>query len=901
MQALEMEVPFMCPTSPALDCDVVLKDGSTLTLRHATSADAPAVLAFLKELSDRSLYQRFFGARKLSLETARSLIPDEPGRGVSMVGQCGDRIVALAGFYKEHASVPQAEVAFAIADTMQGKGVGTRLLERLAETARRQDIQRFDAYVLGDNTGMLEVFRDSGFTVQQTLESGVFHVTLSLDPTAMYLERSARRAQTAATASLQPFFEPQSVALIGSSRARGKIGSEILHNLMASGFRGLIHPVHPSASTIEGLTCYRTVAEIPGPVDLAVIAVPADQVLAVVDACITKRVKGICVITAGFGETNDAGRELEARLVEKVRGAGCRLIGPNCMGLLNTDPAVSLNATFSPVYPPAGNVAMSTQSGALGLAILDYARRLNIGISSFVSVGNKADVSGNDLLQYWGEDPRTSVILLYLESFGNPRKFGQIARRIGRTKPIVAVKAGRSRAGARAASSHTGALAASDAVVDALFRQSGVIRTETLEELFDVGALLAHQPLPRGRHVAILTNAGGPGILAADACERHGLELAPLAESTRQALRAFLPSSASVGNPIDMLASAPAEHYRQAAELLLADDAVESLLVIFIPPLVTDADAVARAIVEVSRGAGQKPVLGVFMRAEGAPPALAPIPCYAFPESAAIALARVAEHAEWRRQPVGESAAPAGIDRDAAKRIVSAVLERGGGWLSAAEALQLMSAIGVTTPSGCAAANAEDAVAAARRLGFPVAIKALGSALLHKTERRAVLLDIKDAAGVRAAYADFVARFGVDLTGVLVQRMVPDGVEMLVGATLDPLFGPVVVCGSGGVLVDLLGDSAVRLHPVTRADAREMVQELKAARLLSGYRGMPPADENALYDVVERVSALLEVCPEIAELDINPVKVLAQGASAVDVRVRVEKERPRSRSRRIEY
>ena len=399
--------------------------------------------------------------------------------------------------------------------------------------------------------------------------------------------------------------------------------------------------------------------------------------------------------------------------------------------------------------------------------------------------------------------------------------------------------------------------------------------------------------------MAILTNAGGPGILAADACERHGLELAPLAESTRQALRAFLPPSASVGNPIDMLASAPAEHYRQAAELLLADDAVESLLVIFIPPLVTDADAVARAIVEVSRGAGQKPVLGVFMRAEGAPPALAPIPCYAFPESAAIALARVAEHAEWRRQPAGESAAPAGIDRDAAKRIVSAVLERGGGWLSAAEALQLMSAIGVTTPSGCAAANAEDAVAAARRLGFPVAIKALGPALLHKTERRAVLLDIKDAAGVRAAYADFVARFGVDLTGVLVQRMVPDGVEMLVGATLNPLFGPVVVCGSGGVLVDLLGDSAVRLHPVTRADAREMVQELKAARLLSGYRGMPPADENALYDVIERVSALLEVCPEIAELDLNPVKVLAQGASAVDVRVRVEKERPRSRSRRV--
>lgn len=889
----------MSPRLAGIDCDVVLKDGSTVALRRATNADAAAVLAFLKQLSDQSLYQRFFGVRKLNLDDARRLLLDEPGRCVSLVGECGDRIVALAGFFKEHGDVPQAEVAFAIADAMQGKGIGTRLLERLADIARRLEIERFDAYVLGDNRRMLDVFRDSGFAVHQTLERGVCHVTLSLEPTGAFLEQSAHRAQTAASASLRPFFEPASVAVIGAGRARGKIGSEILHNVIASGFRGLIHPVHPTASTIEGLRCYPSVTEIPAPVDLAVIAVPADQVLHVVDECISKGVRGICVITAGFGETSAAGRELEDRLVEKVRAAGCRLIGPNCMGLLNT--AVGLNATFSPVYPPAGGVAMSTQSGALGLAILDYARRLNIGISSFVSVGNKADVSGNDLLQYWAEDPRTSVILLYLESFGNPRKFSEIARRVGRTKPIVAVKAGRSRSGARAASSHTGALAASDTVVDALFRQSGVIRTETLEELFDVAALTANQPLPRGRRVAILTNAGGPGILAADACERHGLEIATLAESTRIALRAFLPTSASVGNPVDMLASAPAEHYRHAAELLLADDAVDSLLVIFIPPLVTEPDAVARAVADASRDAGQKPVLGVFMRAEGAPPALAPIPCYAFPESAAIALARVAEYAEWRRRPVGESAGPAAIDREAAKRIVSAALERGGQWLTADEALCLMSAIGVTTPAGGAATNAEEAVAVARGLGFPVAVKALGPALVHKTERKAVALDVRDAAGVRAAYADFTARLGVDLTGVLVQRMVPDGVEILVGATVDPLFGPVVVCGSGGVLVDLLGDSVVRLHPVTKADARDMVSKLKAARLLRGYRGTTPADEGALYDIIERVSALLDVCPEIVELDINPVKVLARGASAVDVRVRVEHVRPRPGSRRIEY
>jgi acetate---CoA ligase (ADP-forming) len=891
----------MSPSSPAIDCDVVLKDGSTLALRRAIAADAPAVLTFLTRLSDRSHYHRFCGARRLDLRTARSLIVDTPEKGVALVGECGGRIVALASFCKEHDEAPEAEVAFAISDELQGKGIGTRLLERLADIARQEGIEIFDAYVMGENFRMLEVFRASGFNVHQTLEGGIVHVTLSLDPSPAFLERSALRAQTAAIASLRPFFEPGTVAVVGASRARGKIGSEILHNLIASGFGGRLHPVHPTAGTIEGLPCYPSVAAVPGPVDLAVIAVPANRVLPVVDECIEKGVRAVCVITAGFGETNAEGRELEARLVDKIRGAGCRLIGPNCMGLLNTDPAVNLNATFSPVYPPAGRVAMSTQSGALGLAILDYARRLNIGISSFVSVGNKADVSGNDLLQYWAEDPRTSVILLYLESFGNPRKFSQIARRVGRTKPIVAVKAGRSRSGARAASSHTGALAASDAVVDALFSQSGVIRTETLEELFDVAALLANQPLPRGRRVGILTNAGGPGILAADACERHGLEIASLSDATRTALRAFLPASASTENPVDMLASAPADHFKQAAAILLADSAVDSLLVIFIPPLVTEPDAVAQAIADASHGAAEKPLLGVFMRAEGAPPALAPIPCYSFPESAAVALARAAEYAEWRRKPMCESARPSGIDRDAAKRIVSAALERGGGWLPAPDALRLMAAIGVATPASCVAANAQDAVAVAKGLGFPVAVKALGSALLHKTERKAVVLDVKDAAGVRAACADFVARLGRDLTGVLVQRMVPEGVEMLVGATADPLFGPLVVCGSGGVLVDLLGDSAVRLHPVTRADAHDMVNELRAARLLRGYRGAPAADANALCEVIERVSALLDACPEIMELDINPVKVFATGASAVDVRVRVEREQPRPRSRRVEY
>jgi acetate---CoA ligase (ADP-forming) len=883
------------------ECDVVLKDGSTLTLRRASAGDAPVVLAFLNSLSSQSQYQRFLGSRNLDLSAARRLTIEDPAMGVALLGESGGRIVAMAGFYKESADSDRAEVAFATADDLQGKGIATRLLERLADVARAQRIGVFDAYVLGDNRRMLDVFTDSGFDIRHAFESGLIHVTLSLDRTETFVERSAQRAQVAASASLRAFFEPRGVAVVGASRSRGRIGSEILNNLLASGYRGALVPVHPTATEIQGLRVYPTVSSIPGPVDLAVIAVPAAQVLAVVDDCLAKGVRGLCVITAGFAEADGAGRDLEARLLEKVRAAGCRLVGPNCMGLLNTDPAVNLNATFSPVYPPAGRVAMSTQSGALGLAILDYARRLNIGISSFVSVGNKADVSSNDLLQYWADDPRTSVILLYLESFGNPRKFSQIARRLGRTKPIVAVKAGRSRAGARAASSHTGALAVSDAVVDALFRQAGVIRTETLQELFDVAAVLANQPLPRGSRVAILTNAGGPGILAADACEAHGLEIAVVSDTTRAALRSFLPASASVTNPIDMIASASADDYRRAAEAILADEGVDSLLVIFIPPLVTEPDAVGRAIVEASRHAGKKPVLGVFMRAEGAPAEMAPIPCYAFPESAAIALARVTEYAAWRHRPAEDLPAVLDVDTCAARDVIAGVVASGGGWLGPDESRRLMKAIGVATPESRDAHDAAEAVAAARAIGFPVVVKATGPSLVHKTERRAVALNLKTEEEVRGACVELAARLGQDLTGLLVQAMIPDGVEMLVGATQDPLFGPLVVCGSGGVLVDLLGDSAVRLHPLTTTDARDMVGELRGARLLRGYRGAPPADEAALRDVILRISALLSVCPEIAEMDVNPLKVLRSGACAVDVRIRVEPERQERPTRRVQY
>jgi acetate---CoA ligase (ADP-forming) len=690
---------------------------------------------------------------------------------------------------------------------------------------------------------------------------------------------------------LAPFFAPRVVAVVGASRQRNKIGSEILHNLLSTKFTGRLIPVHPTASEIFGLPAYPRVTAIPEKLDLAIIVVPSEQVEAVVDDCVAKRVPAICIISAGFGECSAEGRRRERLIAEKVRAAGCRVVGPNCMGLLNTDPGVSLNATFSPFYPPAGNIAMSTQSGALGLAILDYAKTLNIGISSFVSIGNKADVSGNDLLEYWEADPRTSVILLYLESFGNPAKFSRIARRISRSKPIVALKSGRSAAGARAAASHTGALASMDRFVDALFHQSGVIRTDTVTELFDVAMMLSRQPLPRGRRVAILTNAGGPGILAADACQAHGLTVTELTAESKQALREFLPSAASVGNPIDMLAAAPAAHYERAMRIVLADPNVDSVLAIFIPPLVTSADDVALAIASAA-ATQDKPVAGVFMRSQAAPPALAAIPCFAFPEPAAIAMSRIAQYAEWRARPVGAVPELDDVQPALARLVVERALERGGGWLTPLEANALMSAVGITVPRSSLATSIEEALAVAARLGFPVAVKAVGTELLHKTEHKAVRLNLSSAADVRLAAEALTKALGDRIDGLLVQRMVSGGAEMMLGAIHDAAFGHVVVCGSGGVLVELLGDSACRLHPVTRQDAADMIASLKGVRLLRGFRGNAPDDEAAFRDAVLRLSALVGICPEIQELDINPLMVLSDGVSAVDVRVRVAANAP---------
>ena len=607
------------------------------------------------------------------------------------------------------------------------------------------------------------------------------------------------------------------------------------------------------------------------------------------------------MISAGFSETGEAGVELERELLSIVRTAGMRMVGPNCMGVLNTDPAVNLNGTFAPVYPPRGNVAMLSQSGALGIAILDYARRHNIGISTFVSVGNKADISGNDLILSWENDPATDVIVLYLESFGNPRRFARLAKRVARKKPIVAVKSGRTAAGTRAASSHTGALASVDTAVDALFRQTGVIRTTTIEELFDVASLLSSQPLPKGRRVGVVTNAGGPGILAADAIESAGLTLPEFSDSLQKTLGKVLPDEASTRNPVDLIASAGAEAYAHSIETLLESDEVDSVIGIHIPTTDDPGADIAVAVMKVAArhrekyGDESKTMISVLMQSSRAAAALSSeaitIPVYEFPEAGALALVRATEYAEWLAKPVGEVPIFEDVDPTAAKDVVADAAGRlgaEGGWLEPDEVSAVLGAFGIRLPKSATALTVDEAVQAATEIGGPVALKVISESALHKSDVGGVELYREGEEEVRAAFGRVTAAVP-DPEGVLVQEMISGGHEVLIGMTEDPSFGPLIVFGLGGVYVELLGDVSFRVHPITDREASEMVHEIKAARLLDGYRGFPPGDIPATEETLLRISALIEAVPELVEMDLNPVKVLApgEGAVVVDARMRI--------------
>ena len=692
---------------------------------------------------------------------------------------------------------------------------------------------------------------------------------------------------------LDCLLRPRSVAVIGASRKRGTIAAEVLHNLLHSGFSGAVYPVNPHAPVVQAVKAYPSVEEIPDEVEMAVLVVPAAHVPDALEACGRKGVRGAVVISAGFAETGAEGLALQERVVSILRRHGMRMVGPNCLGVLNADPDVCLNATFTPTFPPFGGVAFASQSGALGLAILDQARELGVGISSFVSIGNKADVTGNDLLVHWADDPATSVILLYLENLGDPASFLEIARGVARRKPIAVVKSGRTEAGARAASSHTGSLAGMDVAVDALLGQAGVIRADTVDELFDVAMLLANQPVPRGNRVAILTNAGGPGIMASDACESRGLQVATLRSSTQEQLRVFLPPEASVKNPVDMIASASADSYERALRLLLDDPAVDAVLVLFVTPIVTGASAVAQAIL---RGASStdKPIATCFMGRHGVPEAVASLrerrfPSYAFPESAAAALARAARYGAWLSAP--EGVLPSfPVDRVAA----ASVLARSSSprWLPQEEVHALFSAYGIPTLGLVEATSADEAAAAAGRLGFPVAMKLASDTITHKTDVGGVILDLASPQEVRDAFSRIEGRLTAlgrrqEMRGVSLQRMAPRGVELFVGATRDVTYGHLIGFGIGGVQVELWKDIVFCVAPLRDTEARAMIEQIRGRALLDGFRGGPFVDRERIIELLLRVSQMVTEHPSICELDINPLCATAAEILVVDARVRV--------------
>ena len=869
--ALPAQPPAQPPARPPAqppahwEADVVLSDGGTVHLRPITPRDADALVALHGRLSERTLYLRFFGPYptmpKRDLE--RFTTVDHHDR-VALVATLGDDMIAVGRY--ERLDTDAAEVAFVVQDDQQGRGVGSILLEHLTAAARECGISRFVAEVLAENGGMVRVFRDAGYQVRREFEGGVLHLEFDIDPTQRSVEVAKAREQRAEARSVRNLLHAGSVAVIGASAHQSKIGHAVFRNLLAADFNGPVYPVNPDARAVRGVRAYPTVADIPDEVDLAVVAVPAASVAEVADQCLAKGVKGLLVMTSGFGETGEHGMSAERRLVTEARAHGMRVVGPNALGVLNTAPDVRLNATLAPQLPGRGRVGFFSQSGALGITILAEAAQRGLGLSTFVSAGNRADVSGNDMLQYWQTDQDTDVVLLHFESFGNPRKFARLARRLARTKPIVAVKSGR----------HAGvvqgiaeiSVPVDEASVAVLFEQAGVIRVESLAQLFDTALLLANQPLPAGPRVAVVGNSSALGLLVADAVLANGLLMA--------------------GEPVEVGTAAPPEAFASAVRDTVTRQDVNALVAVFVPPVETDgapyAAALRAAVAEVG-----KPVLSTFLATEGIPaelsvpgpdgtPGHGSIPSYPSPERAVLALARAVRYAAWLATPVGEFVTPDGMAVDAGRERVDAVLADApdGRELSDEEAVTLLDTAGVPVVPFRRVCTADDAVAAAGELGHPVAVKAIGERWRHRPDLVGVRLDLHGPDAVRAAYADLTELSGSP--AVYVQRMAPKGVATAFGLADDPSFGSLLSFGLHGVLGDLLGDRAYRALPLSDSDAAELVRAPRAAPLLTGYRGSTPVDLDALVELALRLSRLAERVPQIRRLSLEPVLASPSGA-----------------------
>ena len=888
----------------------LLTDGTTVLITPARAEDEVAVRQMHAHMSPNNIYLRFFSISPLAADREATRVTRPPdSEHCALLAWLGSQLVGVAS-YEPTGKPGVAEIAFAVTDHMHGRGVATLLLDHLVSNARLRGLRAFTAETLADNVPMLRVFANAGLAARRQVSDGVVETTFPLPSDEAdqqlqhYLDTVSWRERSADVASLRHLLEPSSVAVVGASRKPGRVGHAILRNVVSAGFAGRVFAVNPHAKSVLGVACVPSVADLPEPPDVAVIAVPPAQVTAVAEECGRRGARALVVVTAGL----DA--EDGVALLAICRRHGMRLVGPNCFGI--AIPPLGLNATFAGAEPPPGSAGLVVQSGGIGIAVLEHLTRLGIGVSSFASVGDKFDVSSNDMLMWWEQDKTTKLALLYVESFGSPRRFAQTARRVGRQFPVLTVIGGRSAAGQRAAASHTAAAATPLVTQEALFDQAGVIATTSLGELIDAAALLACQPLPAGNRVAIVSNAGGAGVLAADACGDNDLKVATLSDVTQQRLRKLLPSGAAVAGPVDTSAAVSQRAFRACLERVAKDDGVDAVMAITVPtalgrlapailtakltkPLVAvmlDQQESVRLLRQPPRQSGKDEPDGPAPEHAAADQA---IPSYLYPESAARALGHATRYSAWRSSAAGTVPEIGGIRQEDARQLVARFLagQHLGGWLPPDQVSELLACYGINLVPTLEATSLDAAVRIVSELGGgPVVMKADVAGLVHKSDAGAVLLDLRSGPDVKRGYAELAGRFGADLRNVLIQPMITDGVEVLIGVVHEPVFGPLVVFGLGGVATDVLGDHAARLTPLTDIDAEEMIRGIRAAPLLYGHRGSAPVDLSALEDVLLRVSRLADEVPEIAELDLNPVLARADDACPVDARIRLVPAEP---------
>lgn len=889
---------------------IALRDGSSLHLRPIEPTDEDSLLSLFSRLSKQTIYLRFHHVlNNLSKEEARYLCNIDFNDTFALVGTLGegsDEQIIAVGRYVRQPGASRAQIAFTVEDKYQGLGIGTHLLNQLAYIARDKGINYFEAEVLAENKDMINVLINSGFQMNRQIEGPTYVGILNLTPTEIVEKKSFEREKVASVASLRAFLNPKSVAVIGASRTPHTIGNYVFRNLIQHNFKGIVYPVNPNAEAIAAVRAYSNILDIPGDVDLAIVIVPAEKVQQVAEDCAHKCVKGIVVLSSGFADAGEKGAERQMRLVKTARNYGMRLLGPNCMGMINTNPEINLNATFSPVFPSRGNIAFATQSGVLGSAILMFAISLNIGLSTFVSIGNRADISSNELLQYWEDDPDTDVILLYLESFGNPRKFTRIAHSITSKKPVVAMTSNWASKVARAVISHTAALATEQAATDALFRQAGILRVDTLEDLFNTGSLLANQPLPAGNRVAIISNAGGPAMLTAEACKAKGMQVPHLSITTIKALQSITPPRAIVNNPIDLSSEYSIKHYKDVLAVVLNDNNVDIAIVIYIPQIPQLSEDFTNVIREMVPEYKQKGKLLVtsFLGLSGARVELNSqekgfVPSFAFPESTANTLARVLEFSQRLKKPVGNVPKFTDINKEKAELIIKSALEKAGTtqiWLDAEAILGLFECYGINFVTLRLAKTPAEAIASATEIGYPVAVKVLGNTT-HKADVENVVLGCRTEDEVKNAYIrirENMQHAGNSSRGAIIEKMIQGGIGVMVGVTQHPTFGTLIMFGMGGIYAELFKDVIFNLHPLTDIDAREMIKSVRAYQLLEGKGGTPKADIFSIEELLLRISLLVENHPQILEMDLNPVKVMPEGEGyiVVDSRIMVSAESP---------